>query len=405
MQAMVDIVRSADLQSLSKDQPQEPTPPYATHDGVAVIGVTGPLTKYSTSFQALLGGTSTLRVREAIRTANADPEVRAILLHIESPGGTVGGTQELFDTVQSSRKPVHGHIEDLGASAALWIASACKSITANKSAMVGSIGTYTAIEDTSGRYAKEGIKVHVISSGGVKGGAVDGAPVSEDYLAETQKRIDAITDLFVDAVAKGRGLAKKKVKDMADGRIHLASAAKDMGLIDRIASLDEAHFSIARAAMNEEQVKAAEEVAMKAIAEAEAEKVKAAEALALLAAAEAKVKAIEDRETLAAMQASLAALKNLPAKSDLASALVTIKAAAPEAFSVLETQIRAWDAQVRTAALFEEKGTSESGATSVDVNDPKAFRAAAEAMVAAKQAPNRAEAMKTILRKQAQGGN
>jgi signal peptide peptidase SppA len=406
MNRMWEQVRDTDLNELraaNKAEQGEPKPPYSVRDGVATIGVSGPLSKYETSFQALLGGTSTLRVREAIRTANADPSVRAILLHIESPGGTVGGTSELYDAVMASRKPVHSHIEDLGASAALWIASASKSITANKSAMVGSIGTYTAIEDTSGAYEKSGVKVHVISSGGVKGGGVDGAPVSDAYIEETQKRIDAITDLFVDAVAKGRGLSKSKVKGMADGRIHLAAAAKDMGLIDRIASLDEAHFSIARTAMNEDQVKVAEALVASTIQENETLKERLAKAEAAGAEVSAKLAAIERTAKLAAVTAKLADLK-LPAQAGLAEALLTIEEKAPEAYVVLDKQIAAWAAQTDTAALFSEVGTQESG-KGVNVNDAAEFRAAADALVSAKKAPNRAEAMKTILREQAQGGN
>jgi ClpP class serine protease len=269
--------------------------------------------------------------------------------------------------------------------------------------MVGSIGTYTAIEDTSGAYEKSGVKVHVISSGGVKGGGVDGAPVSDAYIEETQKRIDAITDLFVDAVAKGRGLSKSKVKGMADGRIHLAAAAKDMGLIDRIASLDEAHFSIARTAMNEDQVKVAEALVASTIQENESLKERLAAAEASGAEVAAKLAAIERTAKLAAVTAKLADLK-LPAQAGLAEALLSIEEKAPEAFAVLDKQIAAWAAQSDAGALFAEIGTQESGKGAVNVNDAGEFRAAADALVAAKKAPNRAEAMKTILRA-AQGGN
>ncbi len=407
MKRMLEIVHATDLSELAAARAAEPLqerPLYSVRDGVATVNVSGPLTKYETSFSSMLGGTSTLRVREALRAANSDPEVRAVLLHIESPGGTVGGTAELYDSISNSRKPVHSHIEDLGASAALWIASASKSVTANRSAAVGSIGTYTAIQDTSGAYAKEGVKVHVISSGGVKGGGVDGAPISDAYLEEAQKRIDAITDLFVEAVAKGRshaGLTKTKVKALADGRIHLASAAKDLGLIDKVASLEEAHFSIARTAMNEDQVKAAEALAAEKVAENDRLRGE-------LEAATATLKALAAEKELAAMQAALGTLKNLPAKSaGLAEALIAIKAAAPaEAFAVLETQIRAWDAQVKVSALFEEKGSTEGGVKeTVNVNDAAAFRAAADEMVTAGKAKDRATAMQQILRTQPQGGN
>jgi len=399
---MLEIVHATDLTELAASaaaNPSEPRQPYSVKDGVAVIGVTGPMTKYETSFQSLLGGTSTLRVRESLKAANADNSVKAILLHIESPGGTVGGTAELYDAVVASKKPVHAHIEDLGASAALWVASGAKTISANKSAHVGSIGTYTAIQDTSGAYAKDGVKVHVISSGGVKGAGVDGAPVSDAYLEETQKRIDAITDLFVEAVAKGRGMSKSKVKELADGRVHLATAAMGLGLIDKVASLDEAHFSIARSAMNEDQIKAAEALAAEKAAENEQLKAKLAEAMEALGAIKAK-------EELAEMTATLAGLKELKATAGLAEALVSIKGVAPEAFAVLETQIRAWDGQSKVGELFKEAGTTKGGVVeALNVNDTNAFKAAADAMVAAGTAKNRAEAMQAILRAQPQGGN
>jgi capsid assembly protease len=412
MQRIMAVVRAADLpalQAAAKADPPAKQPLYEKRDGVAVIDVSGPLTKHPHSFQSLVGGTSTLQVREALRAANADQDVRAILLHVESPGGSVNGLAELYDSISSSGKPVHAHADDIMASGALWLASAAESITANRSAMVGSIGAYVAIEDTSGVYDKAGVKVHVVSSGGVKGGLVDGAPISEEYLAEVKARIDSISDLFVSEVAQGRGLSKKRVSDMADGRMHLASAAKELGLIDGIASFDEAFLSISRKAMNEEQLaaKAAEDA--KARVEAET---KLAELQAQMTTMASQVKAANDalaqvahEKAVAAVQAKLATLKSLPAQAGLAEALVTLQNAAPEAFAVLETHLSAWNAQSKTGALFQETGTSASGSKVIDVNNPEEFRAAADEMVAQGKYKTRPEAQKAILREQLKGGN
>ena len=88
------------------------------------------------------------------------------MLHVDSPGGHVAGVQALADTIFQARKlkPLHAHIEDLGASAAYWLASQANTVTANSTAEVGSIGTMAVVHDSSGAAAKAGIKVYVVSS-------------------------------------------------------------------------------------------------------------------------------------------------------------------------------------------------------------------------------------------------
>jgi len=107
---------------------------------VALIELSGPLMKHQSS----LGGTSTIDARRQVREATAAERIRAILLAIESPGGTIAGTAELADEVSKAAtiKPVHAFIEDLGASAAYWVASQASWITVNASGLVGSIGSY-----------------------------------------------------------------------------------------------------------------------------------------------------------------------------------------------------------------------------------------------------------------------
>lgn len=207
-----------------------------TGEGVAILEMNGAMQKGRSKF----GGVSTVDQRKYLRAAVADDAVRSILLVIDSPGGTVAGTQSLADEVRSAdrSKPVHAHIEDMGASAAYWTASQARRITANRSAMVGSLGTFGVIEDTSGKAEAEGVKVHVLSTGPHKGAFVDGAPVLPEQLAEYRSLIEKLNDQFVQAVASGRRMSEESTRKLFDGRVHVAGDALSLALIDAVQSLD-----------------------------------------------------------------------------------------------------------------------------------------------------------------------
>lgn len=205
---------------------------------VAVIPFHGPVTKKRSKFSEA----SAIELRAAIRQASKDPTVDKIVLHIDSPGGAVSGIDDLAAEVREAKKlkPVVAYIEDLGASAAYWVASQATEIVANRGAFVGSLGVYGVIHDTSGAYEREGIKVHVVSSGGAKGKGVAGVPVDETTLSEERRLIEAITDLFKLNVREGRKLTHAATTDLFDGRVHMAGKALELGLIDRIGTFESA---------------------------------------------------------------------------------------------------------------------------------------------------------------------
>ena len=209
-----------------------------TSGGVAVIQMTGPLMKFVGSLAA---GTSTVWARRMIREAADDPAVSAIILSIDSPGGTVSGTGDLADDVAaaSKKKPVYAYAEDLAASAAYWVASQAKKIYANRSALVGSIGTFAVIEDLSGMAAKEGIKVHVLRAGTFKGAGTPGTEVTTEQLGEWQRIVNELNDQFLRSVAKGRRRSLTTIRELADGRVHIGVEAEKLGLIDGVRSFDE----------------------------------------------------------------------------------------------------------------------------------------------------------------------
>ena len=206
--------------------------------GIAIIELRGTLMKQTSSLEE---STSTIAARRQIRNAASDPRIKAILLVIDSPGGTVSGTQALADDVAAAakQKPLHVQIEDLGASAAFWVASQATKVFANATALVGSIGTFAVIHDLSEHAAEKGIKVHVVRAGKFKGTGVAGTEITDDQLAMMQTRVDGLNEFFVAGVAAGRNMSIDRVRSLADGAIHLASEAKTLGLIDGVQSLDE----------------------------------------------------------------------------------------------------------------------------------------------------------------------
>lgn len=213
--------------------------PYdVTEQGTAVIPLMGPLTKGG-SFKTQ--GSSTVQTRRALRQALTDKAVANILLHVDSPGGHVAGVESLAADVARirGRKPIVAHIDDLGASAAYWVASQADSIAANPTSEIGSIGTMAVVEDTSGRMDRLGVKVHVLSTGPYKGAGADGAPISEATLAYLHERVQDLNGHFLRAVQQGRRLSGEALVAVSDGRVHIAEKARAFRLIDRVQSLED----------------------------------------------------------------------------------------------------------------------------------------------------------------------
>lgn len=220
---------------------------YAVFDGVAVVGIDGPMQKFDSKY----GGCNTIRTRQAIRDAANDGDVQSILLHIDSPGGSVAGTMELADDVAAAneKKPVNAYASDMCCSAAYWVASQARRIFANEMAMVGSIGTFAVVYDESKAAEMQGVKVHVVSSGPMKGQGQPGAPITPEYLGEIQSLVDDFNVRFLKAVGAGREMDKGKVEDIATGQVWIAQKAKQIGLIDQVASFDEVLSSLASPAV------------------------------------------------------------------------------------------------------------------------------------------------------------
>jgi len=240
--AGVQIARSIDLHvHMASEQALKAqgvsTPAAEVKNDIAIVTLHGTLMKHTSSMSA---GTSTVLARRQIRAAGANDNVKGLLLHIDSPGGTAAGTQDLAHDIAelAARKPVYAYCEDLTASAAYWAASQATKVFANESALVGSIGTYGVVHDLSKLAENEGIKVHVIRAGDFKGMGEPGTEVTDEQLAELQRIVNEMNDFFIRGVSKGRGMTASQVRKLADGRVHTAGPAQGLGLIDKVQSLD-----------------------------------------------------------------------------------------------------------------------------------------------------------------------
>lgn len=205
---------------------------HVTRGGLAHIYLYGQMVKGVSSF----GGASSVQVRMALRTAATDDAVKAIMLHIDSPGGTVAGTASLADAVRkvNAIKPVTAQVEDMCASAAYWVASQASEIVADPGSQVGSIGTMAVVEDSSKAADRQGIKVHLVSTGAYKGAFSPGLPVTDDQLAYLRGLVEDANEHFLEAVSRGRMLAQSSLREVATGAVWDAAKAVGLGLIDAV---------------------------------------------------------------------------------------------------------------------------------------------------------------------------
>ncbi len=187
-----------------------------------------------------LGGGSTVQARQAIRQAENDSKVKAIVLQIDSPGGTVSGTKDLADAVANSKKPVIAFVEDLCCSAAMWVASQASEIYANNAtATIGSIGTFMGLYDLSKALENEGIKAVVVKAGEFKGGGFPGTEITDAQVAQWQKQIDQLQIEFTKGIASGRKMDVEDAASLATGQTWLAKEAVKLKLIDGIKTFDQ----------------------------------------------------------------------------------------------------------------------------------------------------------------------
>ena len=213
---------------------------YDILDGVAVLPIEGVIAKRANLFSQISGGVSTELVARDLKAALNDPAVHSIILSVDSPGGTVDGTETLAAAVAGATKPIVTLASGTMASAAYWIGSAANAAyITDGTTIVGSIGVVATHTDISKAQEASGVKTTEIFAGQYKRIASNYAPLSKEGRQTMQDQVDYTYSLFVSAVAKHRGVSADVVlQDMADGRIFIGQQAIDAGLVDGVATLE-----------------------------------------------------------------------------------------------------------------------------------------------------------------------
>lgn len=173
-----------------------------------------------------------------IRSLGANNEVKAIVLDINSPGGSVGAVQEIYDTIRQGRaekkKPVIALFRDVSASGGYYIGSACDKIIAQPGTLTGSIGVILSVANIEGLLTKIGVKMDPVKSGKFKDIASPYRQMSPEERKLLQDMIDDSFAQFVTAVATGRNIPEDKVREIADGRVFTGRQAKELNLVDKL---------------------------------------------------------------------------------------------------------------------------------------------------------------------------
>jgi signal peptide peptidase SppA len=233
-----------DLAAASGWQAREASAGPSAPDKIAIIPFHGVQTANGFRFMGRQYTPGMNTFRQALAAAGANPEVGAIVIDMDSPGGTVAGTPETTAAVAETNavKPVVAMVDTLCASAAYWVASQCSQIWAQPSAELGSIGVQGTHVEMSGALDQAGLKATIVRSKNApyKNEANPFEPLSEEALAALQASADEAEDVMMAAIGAGRKVAADKVRaDFGKGRMMSAARAKDAGMVDRIGTMAE----------------------------------------------------------------------------------------------------------------------------------------------------------------------
>lgn len=199
---------------------------------VAIVPVTGPIFRYANLMTEFCGATSLAMLAKDFTAALEDPQVSAIVLEINSPGGQVTGVAEFAAMVRAAGKPVTAYVDGTAASAAYWIAAAANEVVMSKNGMAGNVGAVLGLDAR-----KDPNKVEMVSSQSPN----KRPDVATDAgRAQLQQMLDAHAQVFINDVAEFRGMTPEAVvQDWNGGAVFIGADAVGVGMADRVATLEE----------------------------------------------------------------------------------------------------------------------------------------------------------------------
>lgn len=186
--------------------------------------------------------TDTTQLIRKIEALGQQKDVKAVVLRIDSPGGAVGPSQELYEAIKilDSKKPVVASMGSVAASGGFYAAVAARKIVANPGTITGSIGVIVQFVSAEELLKKIGLRGYSIKSGKFKDSGSPMRKMTAEERALLQSLVNDVNSQFIGAVAEGRGMKRSVVRKLADGRIFSGAQAKKKGLIDELGGLTRA---------------------------------------------------------------------------------------------------------------------------------------------------------------------
>src|SRR3989344_107452 len=213
---------------------------------VAVIPIHGVIVASDDSGSLFDTATSSEDIIELIEKADDNPNIKAIILDINSPGGSAVASEEIANALKKVNKTKVAWIREVGASGAYWIASSSDHIVASRASITGSIGVIASYLEFGGLLEKYGVRYQRLVSGEYKDIGTPFREMTPEEEKVFQKNLDLIRGFFIDEVAQNRNMSRKDVEKAANGMFFLGAQAKDMGLVDELGGIDEAISYIER---------------------------------------------------------------------------------------------------------------------------------------------------------------
>ncbi len=209
-------------------------------DAVAVIYADGVIASGTEGATRVATGITPSGIKADLRRAESNPSVKAVVLRINSPGGSVVASNEIYKLLKDFKKPIVVSMGEEAASGGYYISCAAKWIVANPDTLTGSIGVISELTNVDELIKKVGVQIVVIKTGPNKDIGSPFRPMTDDEKKIWQTVIDQAFDGFVQVIVQGRGLPEDKVRQIGDGRVYNGRQAKELGLVDQLGYLDDA---------------------------------------------------------------------------------------------------------------------------------------------------------------------
>jgi len=207
---------------------------------VAVIEVHGLISTTPSSGFLEIEGATPEKIKKQIEKAEKDPQVKAIVLDINSPGGTIVASEAIAQAVKSAKKPTVAWLGEIALSGGYYVASAADYVVADKGSMTGSIGVIFVFPQYEKLLDKLGIRMRVFKAGRYKDIGSPYRNMTEEEEEIVNEWLQTAYDDFIHAVAENRNLSESYVRSIAEGRIYTGAKAVELGLANQVGTREDA---------------------------------------------------------------------------------------------------------------------------------------------------------------------